>query len=90
MPGLASAIAALVACVCGWLAVAMVLRYGPGMSKDKLVVALAVVVGAVVPDVPALVELLGLHPVVSRALCSALLALAAAYGLGPRKEAVSK
>jgi hypothetical protein len=71
--------------VFGWYAVYRILCYGPGMfSKDKLVIAFAVALGAILPDVPALVALLDLNPVVSRAVCSALLALAAAYKLTPK------
>lgn len=86
MSPVASLATACFGVVCGWVAVLRIARYGPGMSKDKLVIALAVALGAVVPDVPALVALLDLHPVVSRAICSVLLALAAAYKLTPKAE----
>jgi hypothetical protein len=84
-PGVSLA-AACFAVVCGWVAVFRITSYGLGMSKDKLVIGLAVALGALVPDLPALVALLDLHPVVSRAVCSVLLALATAYKLAPKAE----
>jgi hypothetical protein len=84
---LIAAIAGLGFIVCGLITVFKILSYGPGtMSKDKLLVGLAVAVGAIMPDLPALVELLELHPVVARALCSALLAVATAYKLNAKVE----
>jgi hypothetical protein len=75
---------ACVAVVLGWSATFAIGAKIPGMfSKDKIVIGLAVVLGAVVPDLPALVALLDLHPAVARAVCSALLALAAAYNIKP-------
>lgn len=82
----ASLAAACFAIVCGWIAAFQILSYGPGMSKDKVLIGVAVALGALVPDLPALVALLDLHPVVSRAVCSVLLALATAYKLKPKAE----
>jgi hypothetical protein len=59
------------------------------LTRDKIVIALAIVLGAVVPDAAALVALLELPEPVSRAICSAVLALATAYGIKPQVKPTS-
>lgn len=79
--------AASFGCAVGWLAFFLMVRHLPGMfSKERIVIAAAAAVGAVLVYVPELVKLLALPEPVGNAVCAAVLAAAAAYKLGPAKD----